>query len=291
MSFEWAVGVMAAKRPMNTWREVAWNLQKCGWRPIVFAEFDVPDEIPYGNIRTEVIRRPVCADPQFPKENIGPDGRMGNFQNFVQTLADLLWMKPTADVIMVVEDDVIMNLHAKEFVEARLWPSVRCGMVSLYCPDFKPYRRQQRGLFQVDRANWMCGQALAFPRHVVIRALQSPLIQSWRGSHRQRVGPPVPPWERKASDAWIGNVLTEMQMPGWCFCPSLAKHYAPPLMNGMNSAYTMGHGKNIGPRAAYEFIGENANPNNIFPRVKERMEIDKLKEWDEWHGSVREGSK
>jgi len=272
---KWAVGVMAARRPISTWRETAFSLQKCGWNPTVFAEADVVEEIPYGILTNHprIVRRPQSADAVFTPAEIGPNGEFGNFQNFVQTLADLLWLEPTADVLMVVEDDALFNANTKRFVEEWLWPERHTGMMSLYCPESRPFHKLGRGLHKMTWAEWYGSLAVLFPREVVIKMLNAEILNNWQTEEK--------PWRRRGGVKRAGKMTRTMGLSDWCFCPSLVKHYSPVICDNQNSSYALGSGMNIGPRQAMDFIGENTNPWNLFPRKREPLTLDKLKAWDE----------
>lgn len=279
----WLIGILVAPRPVPTVGETLASIRR-SW----------PDEIPYcfaepgsheclrGEICKDVLRPSILDDgTQFI---VSPEGRFGNFQNWLQSAADLLqaskWLNfSDSDAIMLCEDDAQLTAGIREYVESCLWPSEDCGVVSLYCPPLPHYRSGRGGITKTNlvhagqkltaRNNLVGALALIFPRKVLVELVNHPSQTDWGGSHAQlRDG--VNPWERKAVDTWIGRALLEMGRAAWHFVPSLVNHYAP-VVNVSNSS--MGNGFNRDKRQATGWramLGETqrVKPKQVFEEVK-----------------------
>lgn len=283
---KWSIGILVAPRPVPSIGVTIQSLRR-SW-----------SEVPYCFVEPQAVKDMGCDwSPQsVPRPSVlspgcrfqaSPEGVFGNFQNWLQAAADLLWVnsrfrfddRGDSDAIMICEDDAEFTVGIREYVESCLWPSEDCGVVSLYCPPLHHYRSLRGGITRTrllhsgdtlrSRNNLVGALALIFPRKVLAELVNHPSQESWGGSHEQtRSG--VNPWERKAVDTWIGRALLEMGRTAWHFSPSLVNHYAP---NNNVSNSSMGNGMNRSARQAKNWSpilrpNQVVKPKQVFAEVK-----------------------
>lgn len=286
---KWIIGILVAPRPMSSIGVTLESLRS-SWSeiPFCFAEPGCQKEI-QSEICKDVLRPSILTDStRFVSS---PEGRFGNFQNWLQSAADLVeasqWQEMSDnDAIMICEDDAQFTTGIRECVESCLWPSQDCGVVSLYCPPLAHYRSRLDGdspkLIKIaktnlihagetltSRNNLVGALALIFPRKVLAELANHPSQNSWGGSHAQ-VRSGVNLWEQKAVDTWIGRALLEMGRTAWHFVPSLVNHYAP---NSEASNSSMGNGFNRDRRQASGWrptlsLNGVSRPKQVFTEVK-----------------------
>jgi hypothetical protein len=280
---KWSIGILVAPRPVPSVGKTLASI-RASWDDVIpycFAEPGCTKELD-GEICKDVLRPSILDDGTQYK--CSPEGRFGNFQNWLQSAADLVqasvWAENSDnDAVMICEDDAQLTEGIREYIESCLWPSEDCGVVSLYCPPLTQYRSGSPGLVKTKivhsgatltpRSNLVGALALIFPRKVLAELINHPSQDTWGGSHAQaRSG--VNPWERKAVDTWIGRALLEMGRTCWHFVPSLVNHYSPDS-NVSNSS--MGNGFNRDRRQARGWMpvlsaGRMSRPKQVFEEVR-----------------------
>ena len=244
----WAVGVTTSPRDPVTLFRTLDSLSSAGFGDVItFAEpltgrlLDVD----------QVIRRPLTiAEPRF--DTTASEGRFGCWQNYVQSLADLLEWKPDADVIMLVQDDVVFSHDVKELLE--LWPTDETGVVSLWSSN--RYETGECGFKRINDPHLIGALAYVFPRAVVEDMLEHELASNWNGAaraHGTSIG-----HLKKAADAWVGHVLQALHREVYYMIPSLSQHIA--------ETSTLSNGSNDGFRRSDGFIGESASALTWLPQ-------------------------
>lgn len=270
------IGIIVAPRPAPTFMECVKSLDGTGVAPILFCEPFVPVQ------RSEyiVVDRPCVETEKCSFTTSYPEGIFGNFQNWIQAGRDLLEISDDADTFLICEDDALFTFGIRSLLERDLWPSAKCGAVSLYCPNMRQYA-SKTGLFRTDlvsprgpfasgRNNLVGSLALVFPRCVLERLVyDEKSISAWKGSHAQSREKNLPPWQRKAVDTWIGKTLVKIGKELWTYSPSLVLHYSPLPARESNSS--MGHPAPRGQHSARqcrEWIGTNpGNLLDIYPHA------------------------
>lgn len=211
--------------------------------------------------RSLFIRPNRIAGKMMP---ISPEGRMGNFGNWIQAGRDLLAKYPQHDTFLICEDDIAITPKIRSFIESRLWPASNCGVISLYCPAMSQYGTRPGlnrtvVLYQdplTSRGNLVGALALLFPRKALHDLVYNyDAITAWKGSHSQARDPRTQPWERKAVDTWIGRTLVKMGYSIWHFYPSLVNH--------VGEVSSLGHGKSR-VRSARKWAGLNPDLEKMF---------------------------
>lgn len=247
---KWAVGVSVGVRRKPVVQHCLESLSRNGWEPIVFAE---PGVTPVPGFQW--VQRPHTLSPLlWHSDRISPDGQFGIFQNYLQTLADLLQEFPAAEAILYVQDDVIFSNGVREFLERDLWPSQKTGFVSPYCPNEKGYRTNPPQCRHVTHQYLISGQTYCFPREVAERIIADKSAALWKGavSRHEKT-----PWKRKALDAWTGIWMGSHSLKTYFYSPSLCDHHEPEGMRGKNT--TTGNGPHVGFRRPFNWIGPDAN--------------------------------
>jgi hypothetical protein len=260
---KFAVGVLAAPRPIETVGKTVASLIAAGFeQPVCFFE--------PGHYSTQVenkITRPTRIGNLLPGLTPSPDGRFGNFQNCLQSLADLISMQPNADAFIIVEDDALLCRQVAGFLEKSLWPSCDCGMVSLYHPALRSYSEGEGVYRKVVRDGVVGALAMVFHPSVARMILSNTrMVSEFKGSKYQQHG--VDPWVRNACDFWVGNSIRQAGYSVWSIQPSLVTHHCPVERVDLgNSTFGVGGGRHFGPRQAKGFIGELADARELLPKV------------------------
>ena len=259
-----ACGMISAPRPVSTVTKCMLSLADSVDAPLVFID---PCSVfhQYSGIGDSL--------------KISEEGHLGNFQNWSYAARCLLQIED-ADAILIAEDDALFAPNIHDLLQRDLWPSPDCGVVSLYCPNMSQYSTANRGLNQTKittgkklttAGNLVGALALVFPRPVLQELAYHPSIETWKGSHAQAENPNTKPWERKAVDTWIGQVLKEMGKTAWHYAPSLVYHYSP---NPNVSNSSLGHGVSNRNRQARIWVGESPQDLlKLMKPLKERHDI------------------
>lgn len=264
----WAVGITTAPRPISVLRQCVERTIATGWGAdeiTVFADAGVDaGELPAG---VRVVSRPeTIAARRFTEQQI-PGARFGAWGNFVQSMADLLVLHPDAQAIFLIQDDVAFCKGVRDFLEHDLWPAGPVGVVSPYCPNSR--RGDSRGEYtddrtvgcrRVDRRYLIAGQTLIFPRHVAEQILDHPLSRNWKGRAKGREDSFS---QKKALDAFVGEVTLQLGLRRYFYNPSLAQHEEPRGVPGGNTTLK-GHGRHVGFRRAGRFVGHETDATGVF---------------------------
>ena len=177
--------------------------------------------------------------------------RPGVWQNWIETLRELLTAHPHAQTLMVCQDDALYAADLREYLHETHWPASDCGMASLYTPS--PYERFPRDgnwcrIISTDAIFLIGAVCCLFPRHVAEWMVASDLARTWRGVARPH-GRIEPEEHKKAVDTFIGHALGELGLTAMYHRPSLVQH--------IGSVSTHGEGKLGGSRVAASFAGED----------------------------------
>lgn len=265
----WSVGVIAAPRPDGVGLEkTVACLNAAGWgTPWVFAE---PGTLISDNVisNAAVISRPHRVAEL--RQGIVPheSGKLGNVQHWIQTACDLLADEPSADAYVTVEDDALVCRGAKEFVETLLWPSHRCGAISLYCANSPENRKPVPQLFQ-SRRQGILGTLFMIWRPECLADLAEAEFLSWKGGNPTKKTP-IPQHDWKGVDTWLGLKMIERGWETWMLSPSLVYHYEP---HGKHSYSAVGNGKALGKRQAFRFVGMEPNLKQVFRSMLARNPV------------------
>jgi hypothetical protein len=248
----WVVAITAAPRPVSSLQETIDSLAGEGWHnPIVFAEPGTPQAE-----RCRWIQRPqTIAPPMF--EALGPGGRYGAHQNFVQSMADTLQLDADATAIMYVQDDVKFTPGTRELLERDLWPSQRTGIVSAYCPNFRGYRSETPYLRRITQKNLIGALCYAMPRQAVEEMIATKHVHTWKGGVRTALSG----HNRKALDAFAGHAMHAVGRKCFFYSHSLVEHFAPQGNRVDNSACR--NGNNTGLRREWQQV--KTRPVEHFP--------------------------
>jgi len=237
----WTVAVTTAPRAETTLTQCVSSLRAAGWEPIVFAE---PGSHKVGDAET-----------------IWNKTQRGVWHNWLH--ASRWCLKHTrADWVLTVQDDVIFHPDSKAFAESVLWPSERCGFLSLYTPKHYQLKHDQPdrwgpGIRRITTRSLWGACALVWPRDVLQAVVDHPVARKWVGV-LPRTGKAEARRERKAnpalvanSDTAIGRIVRRLQREFWFVDPSPAQHVA--------RFSSIGHGGNLGRRNCHR-CADHARP-------------------------------
>jgi hypothetical protein len=236
------LGITTAPRPGESYLpQTILSLERAGFEPPfhIFAEPNTPLDAKVVAPHT-VVQRPA---------------KLGEWRNWIDGLRMLHAVVPAAASLAIVQDDVIFCLRVREALEARLWPSERCGAVQFYTS--RRYRGQKdfpRGLSKLPkrfyyRLNSAC--AITLRPNVAAEILQYAAENPWRGWQFETDVPE----EIQELDIFVGRALADLGWEIWCCNPSLAFHV------GQESA--LNHGGALGARQALDFPGEDADAREV----------------------------
>lgn len=228
-------------------------IEAAGWNATVFAEPGIPVSV--GDQWPAIFRPQTCVT--HPDMVPSGTGKFGNVQNWVQTAADLLEMQEDADAFATVEDDAVVCNGAKAFIEKLLWPSDRCGAITLYAANIVDVRKSYPQMF-LHRRHGIMGTLFMVWRPECLRQIV------WGGGvtdHMRTVK--CHPSDARAVDSWLGNELNRIGWEMWTVTPSLVNHWHP---FGRSAYSSLGHGPAAGKRQAYRYVGDNANLDQVFSR-------------------------
>jgi GT2 family glycosyltransferase len=238
-------------------------LQRCvrsvisaGFSPIVFAE-------------------PGTDIEGLPCAVVTRQSRLGIWRNYVQTLVDLLESYPSAQAILVLQDDVVLCKDVREFLEHDLWPGQNPGMVSIYCPEEKEAGGVPGCDRRVSTVIGLC--AAVYPRAAAEAIVASPFASDWRGRHDKNSYEPDP-LKKKAIDTGVCETLKSLGLAVYNYRPSMAQHIAETSAIGHGGSSQVRPGNGMMYRQSRHFIGEDRSPFDVFPRPWVRYSLPKVKQ-------------
>ncbi len=118
---DWAIGMTTAPRQRSTLRSTLASLRGAGWAgPVqLFAEPGSRTSAAIAGLGpVSTLRRPGPA--------------LGAWPNFLLALTELTLRQPHADAYLMVQDDVAFSSGLRPYLEEKLWPGARPGVVSLH---------------------------------------------------------------------------------------------------------------------------------------------------------------
>lgn len=166
--------------------------------------------------------------------------RYGAWRNWVTALGELVAADPSADAVMLCQDDVIFCRGLREYLEKTLWPpgDERVGLCSPYSPA--PYRKPKPGWHQERRGLHLVGALCwVFPQRTA-----EIIARDWA---------PLASKHNRGIDRRIGDWCERTGHAVWYHTPSLAQH-----VGNKNSA--LGDPLDDWMRRAHDFVGEDRTP-------------------------------
>lgn len=237
---EWAVGVTTSPRREPTIHRTVDSLKESGFFPTVFAE---PGS--FVDVDAPVVQRTF---------------RHGCWKNYVETLRDLLSLKPDAQAIAVFQDDIVICKNVKDFLEHDLWPGLRTGAVSLYSAE----EYESQGVVGIDKRGFMvlglC--AVVYPRDVAHRLVHE-FGHDWRGCHC-KTSYVDDVTKKKAADTWVSSSLKAMGRDVFHYRPSLVQHISDVSSVGHGGRHQVRPDTNVKYRMSEHFPGEKADVFDVW---------------------------
>lgn len=197
---QWSVGITTAPREQPTLQQTIASLRAAGWKQLqLFAEPDV--EVPESDPDLITTQRPV---------------RLGAFPNWYLSLTEMVLRDPKAEAYLICQDDVLFSQNTRAYLERRLWPAPKVGVVSIYCPSH--YQQKQTPEFVREDRGWRSWGALAyiFSNPSARLLLSDVTVLNHRG-----FGPAD---GLQHIDAVVGHWCERQELPYFVHSPSLAQH-------------------------------------------------------------------
>jgi hypothetical protein len=171
------------------------------------------------------------------------DVPLGPFPNWYLALAELVMREPKVDPYFLCQDDVVFCRGLRAYLEERLWPAPKVGVVSLYRPSH--FTSDKVKGFHVADRGWATWGALAyiFPNPSAHRFLCDPRVVNHR-----RGGPAD---GMRNIDSLVGWWCRDVKLPYYVHTPSLAQH-----IGATSTIWKTGTSGATGKRRADEFPGE-----------------------------------
>lgn len=191
-------------------------------------------------------------DPEFTMVH---EDRRGQWRNFVEALR--IGIATEATYFITLEDDVELCKGTRELLHRMGWPELDCGCLQLYSANplnGYPYGRRFR-LDIVHALDLVGACALMFRRDAALDLVESAETEGWHGDVRG-LEPINEPEKKKASDTFVGEVLTRREYTVWSHNPTLANH--------IGEESTLGHAKESPTRIPLNFPGIDADLTTIF---------------------------
>jgi hypothetical protein len=176
--------------------------------------------------------------------------RMGAWRNWVAALDETLQLAPSADAVLVVQDDTLLCRDAGTWLASRSLPP-QCGCVSVYTSrGYSGYCG--RGLQRLPSrfyGDFWGACALLFPRASARLIVRYAAEAGWRGHATVTLADPR---EKRGIDAFVGTAVQSLGCEIWICNPSLARHDV--------EHSTLGHGQSTGyRRRALDYRGDDVS--------------------------------
>lgn len=203
VKWNWAVGVTTAPRRVPTVDQCLTSMAQAGWGiPRLFIEpgdASSPSLSSFSEVATT--RRA---------------NTMGAFPNWYLGLSELYLREPHADAYLISQDDGIFAKGVKDYLESKLWPAARIGVVSLYCPSHE-HVEGSVGFLEIDRG-WGAWGAVAYVfSNPGLRSLLSDAVVLNHRHHGPSDG-------LRNIDAVVGSWCQRNQLPYFVHVPTLVQH-------------------------------------------------------------------
>jgi hypothetical protein len=235
----WSVGITTAPRAETTLEHTISSLNAAGW----------PD--------TRIFAEPDSPLPTFATSNhqiISRQTRLGAWPNFLLALQELTLRDPTADAYLICQDDVVFAKNLRPYLETRLWPSERLGVVSLYCSQLYS-RGDVIGFhqdYQQSERQYFGALAYVFPNAAARSLLRSPFAVD----HRFR----NPKTGTCLVDQVVSKWARQNALPFYFHTPGLTQHIG-------DTSTIHGDIANDNHRTSPDFVGEDYDAMALIPRL------------------------
>lgn len=253
---KWTVGLITAPRREGYYLDATLeSLTRAGFgEAVVFAE--PGSVIPPGHTGPVVVRRK----------------QYGDWTNWATGLYELLLSEPDTDYFLMVEDDVILNRMARQYLEHALPQLGDFGSLSLYTPSYFA-KRNFRGFHNELRGNktWST-VTVVMRRDKVISLFSDPDVQRHRFEDIFGEDPrfwccPYTDPKNSIKDAVLGLWASKDQLPIYYHTPALAEHI------GDFSTLTDQPSLVKNGRRSLDFVGEDFD---LTPWLSEPVAVRKL---------------
>lgn len=245
-TLRWAVGMTVANRAASAWQASRASMTVAGWDVTTFCEPGIPGDV----VRPNTAATSVATD-------YGKHGLFGAFQNYHQTLCDLLQMHPDAEWILYAQDDAFFPPGAKEFLERLIWPK-DCALLSLWCPSGFRYPAIKAGAAPPASKPIVGAVAYMMPRETAEMLVKSPTFKTWGGSSGNQKG-----HQRRTLDFATGQALQAAGCHALVLTRSLVDHWEPRANNS-----SIGNGAVTGFRMSYQFVGRESTADQIIEQFQ-----------------------
>lgn len=232
----WAVGVTTAPRRSPTLSHCLNSLISAGWpAPHLFIDGSVEIAVDFQHLPRSV-RLPLA----------------GARQSYYLTVAELLDTYPSADALLLVQDDAWWpkGLPVREYLESCLWPESEECLVSAWCcsDDTAETAGWHRRM-----SPWKFGAvAFIFSRTAALRFITDPEVRNACASHTDS--------HMGGISSLIGNWAVKAHIPVYFTTPSLVQHLGEVSTIWENS-------RAVGVRWASRFLGDELHNQQPCPVI------------------------
>lgn len=138
---------------------------------------------------------------------------LGSWGNFVRAISTLWNERPTADVFVVFQDDLLVASGLRRWLDGQLWPEPLPGVMSLYCSKVTA-EEFARGV------GWFAMPQDDLPR----KAYGSLGVVMPPAAVRLLVRDPPGSGSKNQTDYWLGRFCRDHGLPYLLHSPSLLRH-------------------------------------------------------------------
>lgn len=235
----WAVGITTAPRRQPTLDRCLRSVQACGWDQLhlfVDGEVSVGEEF---SAASTTVRKPAA----------------GAWRNFYLSLSELLRRYPTANALLMIQDDALWPSHlpVRDYLEQIRWPDDDRFVISPYC--CADYTEEKAGWHEF-RDTWVYGAvALIFSRTAAEEFLADPIVIE-RCRHDYQAG----------IDVVLGDWAKRRNIRVIFPTPSLVQH-----IGDISTLWS--HARAVGLRRATRFVGDEFSVSTTAEPLIERRAI------------------